>query len=64
MVAQKIQVLVGEGKADSSWVYFSFPFPHKTRLHCAEMKANVYGDWAMQHLNVKIVRVYCICVYY
>ena len=28
----------------------SYPFRHKTRLHCAERKAKVYGDWAMQHL--------------
>ena len=28
----------------------SYPFQHKTSLHCAERKAKVYGDWAMQHL--------------
>ena len=28
----------------------SYPFRHKARLHCAERKAKVYGDWAMQHL--------------
>ena len=28
----------------------SYPFRHKTRLHCAEGKAKVYGEWAMQHL--------------
>ena len=48
----KIQDLVGEGKADSSWICSSYPFRHKTRLHCAERKAKVYGDWAMQYLNV------------
>ena len=37
-------------KTDSSWICFTYPFRHKTRLHCAERKANVYGDWAMQHL--------------
>ena len=26
------------------------PFRHKTRLHCAQRKAKVYGEWAMQHL--------------
>ena len=46
----KIQDLVGEGKANSSWICSSYPFRHKTRLHCAERKAKVYGDWAMQHL--------------
>ena len=48
----KIQDLVGEGKEDSSWICSSYCFRHKTRLHCAERKAKVYGDWAMQHLNV------------
>ena len=43
----RIQDLV---KTDSSWVCSSNPFRHKTRLHCAERKAEVYGDWAMQHL--------------
>ena len=37
-------------KTDSSWICSSYPFRHKTRLHCAEKKAKVYGDWAMQHL--------------
>ena len=43
----KIQDLV---KTDSLWICSSYPFRHKTRLHCAERKAKVYGDWAMQHL--------------
>ena len=46
----KIQDLVGEGKTNSSWICSSYPFRHKTRLHCAERKAKVYGEWAMQHL--------------
>ena len=37
-------------KMDSSWIYSSYPFRHKTRLQCAEVKAKVYGEWAMQHL--------------
>ena len=45
----KIQDVVGEGKADSSWICSSYPFRHKTRLHSAERKAKVYGGWAMQH---------------
>ena len=45
----KIQGLVGEGKTNSSWICSSYPFRHKTRLHCAERKAKVYGDWAIQH---------------
>ena len=45
-----IQDLVGEGKTDSSWICSSYLFLHKTRLHCAERKAKVYAEWAMQHL--------------
>ena len=37
-------------KTDSSWICSSYPFRHKTRLHCAERKAKVYGEWAMQQL--------------
>ena len=37
-------------KTDSSWICSKYPFRLKTRLHCAERKAKVYGKWAMQHL--------------
>ena len=43
----KLQDLV---KTDSSLICSSYPFRHKTRLHCAERKAKVYGEGAMQHL--------------
>ena len=43
----KIQDLV---KTDSLWICSSYFFRHKTRLHCAERKAKVYGKGAMQHL--------------
>ena len=43
----KIQDLV---KTDSLWICSSYPFRHKTRLHCVERKAKVNGEWAMQHL--------------
>ena len=43
----KIQDLV---KTDSLWICSTYPFRQKTRLNCAERKAKVYGDWAMQHL--------------
>ena len=43
----KIQDLV---KTDNVWICSRYPFRHKTRLHCAERKAKVYGEWAMQHL--------------
>ena len=48
----KFQDLAGEGKVNSSWICSRYPFRYKTRLHCAERKAKVYGDWAMQHLNL------------
>ena len=28
----------------------SYPLRHKIRLHCAEKKAKVYGEWVMQQL--------------
>ena len=37
-------------KTGSSWICPSYRFQHKTRLHCGEKKAKVYGEWAMQHL--------------
>ena len=43
----KIQDLV---KNDSLWICSNYPFRHKTRLHSAERKAKVHGEWAMQHL--------------
>ena len=48
----KIQDLV---KTDSSWICSSYPFRYKTRLHCAERKAKVYGDWAMKYLYILYV---------
>ena len=48
----KIQDLIGaeEGR-NVLWICFSYPFRPKSRLHCAERKANVYGEWAIQQLN-------------
>ena len=43
----KIQDLV---KTDSLWICSNYPFRYKTRLHCAERKAKVFGEFAMQHL--------------
>ena len=48
----KIQDLVGERKTNSSLICSSYPFRHKTGLHCAERKAKVYEDCGMQHLNL------------
>ena len=43
----KLQDLV---KRDTLWNCSSYCFRHKTRLHCAERKANLYGERAMPHL--------------
>ena len=40
----KIQDLV------KTWICSSYPFRQKTRLHCADRKAKVYGERAMQNL--------------
>ena len=37
-------------KTDSRWICSSYPFRQKTRLHCSERKAKMYGDWAMHYL--------------
>ena len=55
LVGQKVEILDDYGcpkiqdlvKTDSSWICSSYLFRHKTRLHCAERKAKVYGEWAM-----------------
>ena len=44
---RKIQDLV---KTDSPWICFSYPFQHKTRLHCTKRKTKAYADWAMHFL--------------
>ena len=36
-------------KVDSLWICSSYPFRQK-KNYCAERKAKVYGEWAMQHL--------------
>ena len=48
----KNQHFVGVGNMDSSWICSSYPFGHKTELHCAEKKTKVYREWAMQHLKL------------
>ena len=46
-VCPKNQDLV---KTDSWWIFSSYPFRHKTRVHCAERKTKVYGECAKQLL--------------
>ena len=43
----KIQDLL---TTDRLWICSSYHIRHITRLHCAESKAKVYGEWAMQQL--------------
>ena len=58
----KIQDLV---KTDSSWICCSYTFQHKTRLHSAERKAQVYGEWATQHLEILYVFIFlCLPLIY
>ena len=49
---RKVQDRAGESKTGNSWICSGYPFRHKRRLHCAGRKNEVYGDWAMQHLNL------------
>ena len=61
---KKIQDFV---KTDSSWICSCYPFRQKKRLHCAERKAKVYGDWAMEHLQILyvfIVFVFTILIWF
>ena len=48
----KFQYLV---KTDRSFICSSFFFRHEARVHCAERKTKVYGDWAMQRLYIVYV---------
>ena len=48
----KIQDLL---KTDSLRICSSYLYRHKTKLHCAERKAKVYGEWAKQHLYILYV---------
>ena len=36
-------------KTDKLWICSSYLFRQKTGLHCAEKKAKVYEEWALQH---------------
>ena len=59
----KIHDLLGGGKTDSSWICSSYLFRQKSRLHCAERKAKVYGEGAMQHLNSYLLYVFILFVF-
>ena len=42
----KVQDLVD----DEMWICSSYPLKQKTRLHCAEFKAKLFGYWIMRYL--------------
>ena len=48
----KYQDLVGEGKTSISCICSSYCFRQKTKFHCAERKAKVYGEWDLQVLLI------------
>ena len=58
LIGQKVEILDDYGcpkiqdlvKTDNSWICSSYTFRHKARVHCAERKAKVFGEWALQHL--------------
>ena len=41
----KVQDLIDE----EIWICSSYPFRHKTKLHCAERKANLHSNWIIRH---------------
>ena len=48
----KIRDLVDPRADGETWICPSYPFRHKTTLHCAERKANMLGQWTMLHLRL------------
>ena len=51
----KVQDLVETDK--EMWICSSYPFRHKSTLHCAERNAKVFGEFTMQLL--KLHNLYC-----
>lgn len=37
---------------NTEWLCTSYPYRHKTNLHCAERKAKAFGEWTVQHFNL------------
>ena len=44
----KVQDLVDE----EMWVCSSYPFRHKTTLHCAKCKAQLFANWIRDHIDL------------
>ena len=52
----KVQDLVD----DEKWFCSSYPFRHKTLLHCVELKAKLFGNWKLGFVAFKVVNfLYC-----
>ena len=42
-----------DSQADGEiWICWSYPFRHKTTLHCSQRMAKLLGQWTMQHLKL------------
>ena len=39
------------------WICSNYPFRHKTTLQCAECRANLFGNWILNHL--KLLSLFC-----
>ena len=37
---------------NTDWLCTSYPYRHKTILHCAERKAKAFGEWTVQNFNL------------
>ena len=44
----KVRALVDPEK----WICSSYPFRHKTTLHCPESREKLFGNWIMHHLKL------------
>ena len=37
---------------NTDWLCNSYPYRHKTNLHCGERKVKAFGEWTVQHFNL------------
>ena len=44
---------VQDHRDDKVWICSSYPFRRKALLHCAELKATMFGNCIMLHLKLK-----------
>ena len=45
------------------WIHSSYAFKHKSILHCAERKAKMFGNWALQPLKLWFLCCEMCCQY-